>query len=424
MNLTFVKNSTFDLLREQDRADRTLVRLDYEETNVFDSTGHEDFVIYGRNYLERVFQNSVPENCEIIENVSIFEITGEEEPATFFVYALRDLDGVSVQVSDLVFGNCVIESENVLLEKVEYLDKRWMAGYEEYYGANPWYLSDFESFGLDENLTQQIWLTVSVPKGVCEGTYSGKITVGADGADDKEIDLFVEVFDLDLPSPDATQVVYSSPYFRYYSDPPEVALENMAEHDLSPIIEFDPRVIDYEPLTIDFSEEEARFDNFSHAGVLPQDARLYLPSNWQRVWRDIYDDSDYFEHDSQEFDEVYVDVLEEYKGFLASYGVTNPVLSYNDEPGVVLNKRREGQHLMRLTQEAGMETWVTYYSSCEQPLAGFGLSFYNPVGLEVDSSIPEWVTSDGSLIAYWNFDVNFNDHSGNGHHGIRGEIQI
>jgi len=53
------------------------------------------YVIFMRNYLEKVYPLSYPKKEEIKNEINIYSAQGEYEPAVFAVYALRQLNNVS-----------------------------------------------------------------------------------------------------------------------------------------------------------------------------------------------------------------------------------------------------------------------------------------------------------------------------------------
>ncbi|MEK6935422.1 MAG: hypothetical protein AABW67_01410 [Nanoarchaeota archaeon] len=371
IKLTFYNNSEFNRLRELDRINRTFVRKDYIETNTLNKSDFQkNYLIYSRNYLEKIYPNTVPKLNEITNNISTFEIAGNYEPLTFTIYAFENLENLKISVSDLNNGNEKIIKENIRVDKVVSIDKRWQYSYDKYYGTNPWYLDNITSFNIAKNTSQQVWLTIYVPKNTPKGNYLGKIQVTGDNLESSELNLSLEVFDIVLEEPDAIPYLYHSPYifYKYYSNPKEVAAVDMSAHSLNPILSFFPSV--NSSFAINFTKTQDHIFEilrYKELGILPSTALISISDNNANVWFWTQGNSNILIGNSNEFDRVYASILGQYKEFFESYGIT-PIVSFNDEPGMDKSKRRFANHFNKLAHDAGLKTWVTYYNNVEIPL--------------------------------------------------------
>ena len=108
-------------------------------------------------------------------------------------------------------------------------------------------------------------------------------------------------------------------------------------------------------------------------------------------------------------------MLTEYKRAFERYGGA-PALSFADEPGSDPERRMASNYLNRLTRQAGMRTWVTYYPHCEQALAGHRLAFDDTYG-GTPRITPEWLTRDEHARGYWDFSYGTKDRTDHGNDG-------
>ncbi|MFH1290213.1 MAG: glycoside hydrolase domain-containing protein, partial [Nanoarchaeota archaeon] len=400
------------------------VRSDFVETTTIDPLDYpNNYVVYSRNYLEKIFENSIPEAEEVVTELSAFEVAGNYEPISFTVYAFEDLENVAVEVSNLVSGGNVIGSEDIVVDRVVNMDQRWAWAYDEYYGKNPAYLSPLGLVDVDSGTSQQVWLTVFVPEQTPAGIYEGTVTISGDNIVSSEIPLGIEVFDINLEEPDATSTIYGDPFgiYRHWSVPKEVAADDMGRHGINPIIYFRPTItvdeLTHEVVDVDYGHLETSLSYLSDLGILPENAMVDMREYRKGMWEDICGStSNYLIDDCPQYDQEYTKLLQEYDLFFESKGLAEPVLTYVDEPGRLEDRRRESTHHNKMAKQEEYETYVTYYPFCEEPLAGHQFTFVD-YSIDVVHNIPDWILGDNNLIAYWDFEGDFQDKSGNENHG-------
>jgi hypothetical protein len=425
ITLSFLDDAEFDTQREADRAARTLERSDYEEHRSLDPSDYDgEYVVYTRNYLDKIYPNSVPDPSEITSTLSAFEVAGEREPLTFALYAFSDLEGVTVAASDLTGPSGVIGADRVQVDLVEALDKRWMYAFDRYYGANPWYLGGNRPFDVDAGTSRQVWITIDVPDETRAGVYRGALRVGVPGADDALVEVALTVLDLDLDAPDATPYVYHSPYLssKRFAPSRSTVSRDMAAHDINPIIYVDA-TIDLSSFSVDFHDLGDELAEFRSLDILPSEPRVGIADNSGSLWRQLCPGQPIYVSRCGDFDAAYSHVLRTYRAFFQQYGVT-PALSFTDEPGTDPDRRMRSNYLHRLTRESGMRTWVTYYPRCEEPLAGHHLAFDDMSG-QLSREVPDWLVHDPAVRAYWDFEHGPVDRSPNRNDGeLRGAAAI
>ncbi|MFQ5809755.1 MAG: hypothetical protein ACE5JM_09075, partial [Armatimonadota bacterium] len=83
------------------------------------------YVLFSRDCLRLIFPNTVPRADERVESLSLRASPGEREPVVLAVRALRDLEGVTVAVSDLRGeGDATIPASAVDVRSMRYLERQ------------------------------------------------------------------------------------------------------------------------------------------------------------------------------------------------------------------------------------------------------------------------------------------------------------
>ncbi len=428
ITVRFIGDSRFHSQREEDRGLRTFDRRDYEEENTLDPQQYPDgYVLYSRHYLEKIYRNTVPDVAELDPSLETFEVVGlnegQSEPVAFAIYAFDDLTDVQVTAEALECGQATIPVENIHVCTVVQADRRWRWAYGAEYGLQPWYLDRIPAGGLDipAGTSQQFWITIDVPAGTAEGTYAGDLTVSINDGRQQAVELVplaITVFNVELELPDATPHLCHSPYRsnKWFAQDRTLASENQAAHNCYPAIAVDAQIDPGPPLSIDYRDLADELDEFDQLGILPDEPRIGVYDNRGSVWNQLCPGQTYCEGECSAFDDLYVQVLEAYAQFFQQWSVT-PKLFFVDEPGIDPNKRRQVNRLNKLAHEAGLKTHVTYYPSCEKPLAGYTLKFKDLTGGITAPNTPGWLTSDPNVSAWWSFTSGTQDDSGNGHTG-------
>lgn len=408
--LRFVSVEEFERLREADRVARGLRRSDYVESRTWERRpGDPAFVVYQRDKLERIFPNSVPQRSEMVRRLTALEVAGEAEPVSFAIYALQDLAKVALTVTDLRGRGSVIPREQISVQRVAVLDKRWGFSTDGLYGQNPWVLFDWEPSDQPAGTSRQAWLTIRIPKETPAGTYRGRVTVAPANAPASELELEVEVVAIDLEPPEAMPYLYHSPYLpgKYYATQRSIALRDMAEHGVFPIIYLDA-TIDPNTFDVDVGDIDEELAALEALGILPPEPRVGIIDNAYSLYRRLCPGVSPFSAPCPSFNQVYRAALRAYRAAFAAYSVT-PLFSFRDEPGAQPEPRKASNYLNRLTQEIGLRTWVTYYPECERPLAGHQLVLEQ---LASDSQpIPPPFLDDPAVAAYWDFAADTADRS-------------
>ena len=137
---------------------------------------------------------------------------GERVHAQAVLWTNRDLQGVSVQVSDLKNGSAAIPASDVSTHFVRYVMTDELnpggggCGHRE--NKAEWdsslvadMLDITEEMDIRANSARPIWVKVNVPSDVRPGRYRGTVTVSADDCNPLSLPLEVEVLNRTLPAP-------------------------------------------------------------------------------------------------------------------------------------------------------------------------------------------------------------------------------
>ena len=148
------------------------------------------FMLYSRSYLSLVFDNSVPHDDDRAGKLACRSSPDEYESMTLAVYALRDLNGVSVRIGDLktASGAGRIPASQMRIHVASSQYKRIS---ERVVHKGPPPPNEFmymprslfveESVDMQAHQSAWFWITVHVPDTAEPGTYSTDLTVYADG---------------------------------------------------------------------------------------------------------------------------------------------------------------------------------------------------------------------------------------------------
>jgi hypothetical protein len=458
ITLRFVDQTCFDTLREEDRTARTLVRREFVESNTLAPGDYpnQNYALYKRNYLQKIYPQTVPAPSEIIPygavpdpnsppDLTAFEVRGQTEPVPFAIYALAGLEDVQVEASALARqdGRAPVQGEqtdipaqNIRIHKVVAADKRWAYDRDAYYGRQPWYLDNSLPFSVDAQTSQQIWVLIDVPANAAPGTYTGTLLVSGANAmpATRDLSLALTVYDFVLDEPDAPIYLCHSPYLGSlpFGKTREIVAEDMAALGVRSVNTWMSLTWNWNdlqscvpgncPIAVTFPQSsQDEIDGLRQVGILNDNLYCFISDYRRTLWQKLCFDGQgipipYCEGSCPAFDSVYVDILARYKELYSNCladpndpnsGVV-PAVSFVDEPGNDPVRRREANHMNRLAKQAGLKTQVAYfYPACEEPLAGWNFKF-SQLGGSVNVQSPPWRQGGphedlDHLMAYWDF---------------------
>lgn len=208
------------------------------------------YTVFQKPVFDYVYSDTKPNSDEIISKtdaLSIFAAKGEIEPITFSVRANQDLGKADVKVSDLIYGNSKITSDNIeiyniktwdqcqydpaqpssqkdcryegkhLVEQVPELlvkdseqdliaeEVGWVTSEKKYYAPE---VNDTFNVSLDKGSTHTFYLRIKTPIDADAGKYSGKILFSPQLADKREINIELEIMPFSLPQDEKDRLIY------------------------------------------------------------------------------------------------------------------------------------------------------------------------------------------------------------------------
>ena len=164
------------------------------------------------NYLENIFPWSPPPPGASRSEIEIFATKGEQEQASFCVYGLADLRGVTFRVTDLrTEGGEVIPSSAIKPGLVQFAPKR--IRHNPHYEIHPALILPLRPTFVGSNTCKQFWLTAYVPKDAAPGIYEGKIEVSSLDAPPASLRLRLRVLPFELIEPPIERYLYFGTMF-------------------------------------------------------------------------------------------------------------------------------------------------------------------------------------------------------------------
>lgn len=158
------------------------------------------FILWHRNPFRYVYPDSAPAPSDVTAGISVRMAQDEYEPATFSLYALRDLGDVTISVSALTGDDGVaLGAPEVYAVKTV---ARMKSAAGDAYEMRPRLLKKEASTRVAVNQSQRFWLTFHAPASARASQYRGTIAI-ATSSGTTMVPLTVEVLPFRLvPRPD------------------------------------------------------------------------------------------------------------------------------------------------------------------------------------------------------------------------------
>jgi hypothetical protein len=235
------------------------------------------YIIFAKNYLERVHPYIRPDEKEITNEISIFTAKGEFEPFTIGIYPLRDLGECELFAEDLVNRNGYrISSENIDIRVTQY--KLKLIG-KKVFQTRGEFLRNKSRVKIKNGVMRQFWITVKTPENTPAGDYKGEIHFRPLNGEKQIITLKVKVLPLKLDEPNiALGMFYFIPaHFKWYKDTHSILwgriekqLWDLKEHNMNSLaIDISPRIIKVSKqgeVELDFRELAEFINIYKHYG--------------------------------------------------------------------------------------------------------------------------------------------------------------
>ena len=187
------------------------------------------FIAFQRSYTTPVLYRAVPQREEVVSKLAVTACRGEFEPVTVALYPLRDVDALSVAVSELAGpGGATISATHVVTRVVQ-----WQSKWDDpsSFEALEHLLPRFDTLPLVQRRTRRLWLTVQIPEDAVPGIYRGGVMLHADGVD-THLPLVLTVLPFELLRPEGMG------YFMYF---PGVKNPSISNRDYLKMIARDMR---------------------------------------------------------------------------------------------------------------------------------------------------------------------------------------
>lgn len=314
------------------------------------------YCILKKNCLESADSNV--KTFEKIDELEIFISLDEYEPVTFEIYALEDLETVSLSATDLVnAGGQVIPKANIDLRIVSLFPK--ISG-ENRYKLLPLILEKQDYVNIEKGSSRQFWVTIYAPFTAKEGRYAGKICIKPKNISPKEITLKVNVIPVMLTKPEINYGMYYNMDNRWKGFYPENMKNDfidIKEHGLNSLTIFQcPSVTKGMPARFDFDRPTTYFES-----GLDETMDLYLESGlngpipylgvWYGLLGEISNKFGYKDN-TPEFDKIYIEALNAIERHRETRGWPEFLYSPEDEPANTEKKFKSAQHNLQLIKAA------------------------------------------------------------------------
>ncbi|MHC4738561.1 MAG: right-handed parallel beta-helix repeat-containing protein, partial [Planctomycetota bacterium] len=206
-----------------------------------------NMVIFSRDVMRPVYQHTQPDPNEP-NSISGFGVWGQVEPVSFSIYSEGGTDELAISVCDLQHtdGN-TISSGDITISRVIYDETRLNyipPSSNLSYALVPERLEELaedETFSVDANTSQRLWLKIDVPDNsggtLPSGLYEGTVTVDPAGGDPNiTIDIEFTVYDMNLLLPEHINTVCHDPFTKVYSSDLDEVFKAYYETGFDPFI--------------------------------------------------------------------------------------------------------------------------------------------------------------------------------------------
>ena len=155
-----------------------------------------------RNPLERLYPASRPHPPEVATALRVTAARDQYEPVQIGVYAVRDLTGVTVTVSDLRDeAGDLLPASTATVRMVRFYGAALSNRHRDRFGVVPKTLEIAVPLDIPRDTVRPYWITVHVPPEQPAGVYQGVVRI-AHAQGNRELPFAVEVLPVRLREPD------------------------------------------------------------------------------------------------------------------------------------------------------------------------------------------------------------------------------
>jgi hypothetical protein len=162
----------------------------------------DGLMVFARDPLLRIYATSRPRPDELAAGISLIAARDQYEPAQIGVFAVRDLTGVTVGVSDLhdAAGD-LLPAAAATVRMVRFYGAPLSNRHRDRFGVVPKTLEVAVPIDVPKNSVRPFWITVHVPAEQPAGVYPGVVHI-AHAKGGRDLPLAVEVLPVQLREPD------------------------------------------------------------------------------------------------------------------------------------------------------------------------------------------------------------------------------
>lgn len=381
------------------------------------SESKKGFIAYPSHSLKMSFEYSRPDSTRL-STIEAFAAQGELIPITFCVYALRDIAGVRLEISDLKQKDGSRISAKCMNQYiVKYLTKRFMYQKPQHLLNAPTYITSLDNpVSISADRSEKFWLNFRSPKDAKPGVYKGTITIRTQKATQK-IPLYIRILPFQLPEPKG--LMYGMYYMAYKQvfgnlktvDDMRVQvrqdLANMRDHGMTSLGLHDG--VDQSSYTVT-EDGKVKFD-FKGNTLFELTMEAYKEFKFTEPIVDMskaaHKAARGHKFGTPAYDSIYVNFYKELIAISKSKGWPMMYVQPYDEPGWHSQQERdENLHMLKVLKEAGIPTEVDgpgddYFVNVAGPYSN--LWNYNAALSSVEDVRKAQV--EGRKITLYNYDV-------------------
>jgi hypothetical protein len=192
------------------------------------------FIAFERSAFEEVYPDTVPAWYELNPRLQAFACRGEYEPLTLGIYALENLQDVTVSISEIKTDKDVLPTNHFDVRWVRPIRSRvsYKNEADKRYRLAPFYLEKHQRLSIEKGSSAQVWITFKTPDSAEGGEYTGKVSVQARDRASVDFPVRIRVLPMKLPSVPIGMSMY---YARPAANPAlrEKELIDMREHGIN-----------------------------------------------------------------------------------------------------------------------------------------------------------------------------------------------
>ena len=325
------------------------------------------FIAYPSHSLKMSFEHSRPDSARLTV-IDAFAAQGEIIPITFCVYALRDVEGVSLELSDLKKKDgAVIPAKCMTPNIVMHLTKRFMYQKTQHLMNAPAYITSLESpVAIAADRSRKFWINFQSPEGAGPGVYTGTVTIRTKEASLK-VPLKIRILPFKLTEKKGLMYgMYYSNYSQVFGKLKTVdAMRAQVRHDLADMRQHGMTSIGLcngvEPSSYTVAEDgKVKFD-FKGNTLFELVMEAWKENNYTEPVVDMAKAGQVaagdYKFGTPEYDAVYVGFYKELAAIAKIKGWPVMHIQPFDEPGWHTQQERDDNlHLLKVLHDAGIPT--------------------------------------------------------------------